>query len=107
MNLNGWEIEMILKESHIDRSPSYGDRPNQLQGSITFTDNLSEHKIALSPLEINNMIKAIADTVAARAIVSVAAIPEAAISAQEENKLLVNNGEISLPCIAPSDGIPF
>ena len=65
---------MILKELHIDRSPSYGDRPNQLQGSITFTDNLSEHKIALSPLEINNMIKAIADTVAARAIVSVAAI---------------------------------
>ena len=86
---------MILTSLDIDRSPSYGASPNQLQGKVVLTDVNSSHTVSLNAIEINAILSVVKDTLAARAKQQVKAIPQAFAEAQAETLLIENNGDVS------------
>lgn len=60
---------------------------------MTFSDSISEHKIALSPYEINLLIGAVASAVGQRAVKTAQTIESSIADAQQENLLIAKNGE--------------
>lgn len=85
---------MKLTELRIEREPSYGTRPNQLLGTVSFDDTASKHTITLTAVELNGILACIAKTVADRARIQVKQIPSAFHEVSAETLLLEGDGEL-------------
>ena len=85
---------MKLTELRIEREPSYGVRPHQLLGIVSFDDAASKHTITLNAVELNGILACIAQTVADRVKIQVKQIPSAFHEAAAETLLLEGDGEL-------------